>query len=332
MRRLFSFFCAIFLLGACSEYIEIPLDSGVDTLIINARLESHNEYHYIYLSKKQGSKIIAPENAEVNITINGSSSTQLERDEQINAFLAYPFHYLFKPGDRVEIVAKSGELRAKVQVVFPKAVDTVKVEQASALEEGKSVKTQISFKDDSLQSDYYRLTCTNYYRVRGTKVKSGESEEFDYIGYPSFSTSSVLINGPLSDNDTMLGGLFNTLNPDNDTKVFDDELVSGQDVSIDMQVKLKENYNSVGYKSVDLTDRRIDIHLQHLSPEAYHYLRVINAGSNLSFAATILAEPTVLPSNVEGGKGFVMALTSTSDSIVLPDVYDIPIEQIPYTQ
>lgn len=321
MRKFFILLIiSVLSLSSCMNTLEIPFDAGEDMLILNARFESHKTTHIVYLSYKKNGNIIVPDsNSKVYLKVNGGKEEEIPFSDKYGDYgLKYSFEYQFKEGDTIELRAEGNGKKVNAKATFLPAVERVEVSQDDN-------STYLSFEDNRTSEDFYRFQVDYTYRVTVTDKITGEVKKYDNR-YDSY----VICNDPLISDmpkeSGLLADLISEIFASNINFIFNDYQLTTSKVNIAFDVMNSENIPGVvdlTNKQVDITERSINVYLQHLSIDDYFYFKSLNAGDSFGFAGNILVEPTIVRTNVEGGSGYVSAITSTKGSLSLPSSFDI---------
>lgn len=326
MRQYIILLFGFLLLASCTNHIETNITPSEDCLILNACLESQNKVHKVFLSYKKGGQIEAvADYAKMYASVNGAAKVELTRLANDKISSAFELEHTFQPGDKLALYAECGSMAAMSQVEFPAALGT---ETELTYEDLTSnfnpyFRIKFSFYDDAATTDYYKFSVKNSYALVGTNLATSQTIRKDYSRFCiCYSSNALISTGNLPTHDFM-EEIMRTFVPSNSNMVFNDDGISGQKVVLDADAIPLENVEfdeDLKDMRVDMVDRSIDVHIQHISQDTYRYFRSLDAGESFGFAGNILVEPTIIPSNVSGGSGFVAAITSTTRKITFPDI------------
>ena len=305
--------CAAF---GCTSTVYVDLEDKGEQIVLNAQMSTFNSHHGVYVSLISRKGIFAPEaeRTEVTYSINGGAPVQMTRDDHWTRYYnyyvlygstqkseeaRYCFDAALHPGDRITIRSKVGDKTASASVTAPAApevasIDTATVSVFNRIYNEMEDKLQIKLllRDPSLSADFYRLYASADTEVDGRCFR--EERELDISSEPVLSPET-------STEDNVFADLFSS---GNSWGLFTDVSLDGQAYTLkvyaDEYVTEDEMYLSwdgpSDYASVDA-----NIHLEAISFEQYHYLKAEDQGAEGSF----FSEPVSMPSNVEGGIGFV---------------------------
>ena len=235
----------------------------------------------------------------------------------------------FHPGDhiRLEATAEEGKYRVSSEVVFPKPVQNIQVDTCiTKIFQWNSMrsyrKIQVTLHDLPNEKNYYRLDIQNNYRVHasyplpslnedgsqvtdedGTPLYWYKDTVFNYIDYELINREDVILtDGHISHSDQDEDNeLFPSIS--NKYNIFTDNQFSNSSATLKVYTALELGYLS-GYNSVYSTLLSLTVRLLSLSKEEYLYLKGLNCMDDGDYDTTLM-EPVSLPSNVQGGLGFV---------------------------
>ena len=333
------------LAAACtsSEYLDV--DNLDPVLVINAQMTESEDVHTIYLSTSTRSRVSPVPDASVTVTINSGSpvvATWEAPEDGQEEFSSS--HYIFtnklNPGDVVEVKATSGTLTAKATVSVPAEPNLISAEINHDVKHANATdsvfgdgsyehywpyaepnpydgnawhEVKIKLADNPGSDDYFRIRVyleTTLVTDEGTETNSG---------YLSLDTSS---EPALSTANSSDGGLLDAIVEDtNSYCVFNDNLFKDKEYTLKLyfqeyQVMYSRKYHDMegGYYDEEtylwveppLPDgwtykTNILVRLYSISHDQYIYLKALD----LSDLGMLFSEPVSIPSNVDGGMGFV---------------------------
>lgn len=317
MRKIILLIVSVLALTCCTSEFQVPLYTSEDSLILNSQLETQNTSHKIFLSSKwQGRVDASSPISKVSISVNGGPKMVLSSESMERSYRIFEFDYNFSPSDVVEIEAEDGAKTTSAKVQFPKAVGDIGVAQLD-----DQSQLCVSFTDDPSQTNYYRLIARNSYTVVYTHNETGEEGTVEGSNQAAIYTDDPLITGVSSESGGMLGDLMSEIMANNQFNIFSDNSLTSSDISITFEVLQLESHNVPENTTIQRAiNRKLNVYIQNLNPEDYRYFSSLNAGDNFGFAGNILVEPTIVPSNVKGGSGYVCAITASKNSIPLADL------------
>ena len=347
MKKSIYLFLLSFLAVSCYEEVVIPVGDDEPVGVMNAQLNTLDKVHVIELSVSQKNDVQALPGADVRVFVNGTLATVADEIIPLNEDITYydgysshrgprvteyTFEWDFRPGDVVRIEARKGEMVLSSTVTAPAAVpissvDTSTVKMTYMGETSTYLQMKTVFNDDPSVS---------FYRVYGRKVE--DLTCLDESGEPAPGLTSVnesvlwletgfdpiISEGAGKTGGTDLGGL---LKSENSYHCFADIPFSGEECTIRPLTDfypLSEHYYSYNYSPTESgveweefksmsqkVRRRAAIQLRSLDFAQYHYIKALENLETFGTEMNFLVEPTTLPSNVEGGLGFVGLETVT---------------------
>ena len=347
MKKSIYLFLLSFLAVSCYEEVVIPVGDDEPVGVMNAQLNTLEKVHVIELSVSQKNDVQALPGADVRVFVNGTPATVADEIIPLNEDVTYydgysshrgprvteyAFEWDFRPGDVVRIEARKGEMVLSSTVTVPAAVpissvDTSTVKMTYMGETSTYLQMKTVFNDDSSVS---------FYRVYGREVE--DLTYLDESGEPAPGLTSVnesvlwletgfdpiISEGAGKTGGTDLGGL---LKSENSYHCFADTPFSGEECTIrplthfyPLSEVFYSSYYSPTESGVEWEElksmsqkvhRRAAIQLRSLDFAQYHYIKALENLETFGTDMNFLVEPTTLPSNVEGGLGFVGLETVT---------------------
>lgn len=347
MKKSIYLFLLSFLAVSCYEEVVIPVGDDEPVGVMNAQLNTLEKVHVIELSVSQKNDVQALPGADVRVFVNGTLATVADEIIPLNEDITYydgysshrgprvteyTFEWDFRPGDVVRIEARKGEMVLSSTVTAPAAVpissvDTSTVKMTYMGETSTYLQMKTVFNDDSSVS---------FYRVYGREVE--DLTYLDESGEPAPGLTSVnesvlwletgfdpiISEGAGKTGGTDLGGL---LKSENSYHCFADTPFSGEECTIrplthfyPLSEVFYSSYYSPTESGVEWEEfksmsqkvrRRAAIQLRSLDFAQYHYIKALENLETFGTDMNFLVEPTTLPSNVEGGLGFVGMETVT---------------------
>ena len=322
-----------FLAVSCHEEVVLPVGDDEPVGVMNAQLNTLEPVHAVFLSISQKNRVRALPGAQVRVFINGVQAAVAE--ETPAAYegdweTAYTFESAFKPGDEIRIEARSGEISLSSTVTVSEPVTISSLDTSTV---------RMSYMGDAstylqLKTVFQDLPGTSFYRVDGRMV-----DDFIYLdeegnpvpGYSGTSESSlwletgfdpIISEGAGKTGGSDLGAL---LAAENSYHCFSDTPFSGRECTIRPLVfsdgfRLPEGFHYGIYVPDWMGDeidweilrsmkrkvsRRVTLQLRSLDFPEYHYFKSLEILETFGTDMSFLVEPTTLPTNVEGGLGFV---------------------------
>lgn len=349
-KTLIHLLAMAFLAVSCHVEVVIPVGEDEPTGVMNAQLSTLNSSHSVYLSLSQRSSVRALPGAEVRIFVNGAHVATAEEVPPPYEWVretAYVFDAAIAPGDEVRIEARRGSINLSATVTAPPAVTISSVDTSTVTltymgDTSTYLQAKTSFQD---------LPGTSFYRVYGHL-----QDEFAYLdeeGNPIPGHSGTADSGlwmetgfdpVISEGGGKTGGvdLAALLDAENPYHCFSDQPFSDRECTIrplfySGGVFLPEVaygiYIPESMQEVDSWDelrklprrvhRRASVQVISLDFAQYHYLKALENLELFGTEMSFLVEPTTLPSNVEGGLGFV-ALDTVSELLFYEDTRTYP--------
>lgn len=345
MKKSIFLFLLSFLAVSCYEEVIIPVGDDEPVGVMNAQLNTLESVHSIELSVSQKNDVQALTGADVRVFVNGTLATVADEIIPLNPDVTYYDGYSshrgprvteysfvmdFRPGDVVRIEAQKGEMVLSSTVTVPAAVpissvDTSTVNMTYMGNTSTYMQMKTVFNDDPSVS---------FYRVYGREVddvtyldESGEPEpgmtgSFERILWLETGFDPIISEGAGKTGGADLGAL---LKSENSYHCFADTPFSGEECTIRPLAHfypLGEHYNSypttekqVEWEKIKSMSRQVRrravIQLRSLDFAQYHYIKALENLETFGTDMNFLVEPTTLPSNVEGGLGFVGLETVT---------------------
>ena len=338
MRKIIPILMLSFLAAGCYEEILIPTEDKDPVLVMNAQMNNLEETHVVNLSVSLLSKVEPLPGATVKVYVNGAfvaEAVEVAEEDPWNR-TKYAFEAEFHPGDEVRIEAVKGGFSATATANVPPAaaigsIDTSSVRMTYMGDTEDYVQLKVRFKD---------LPGETWYGV--DHCMSDVWEYLDETGNPSpeytaVSTSlggletgfdPVVSEGSGKTSGSDLGAL---LSVENYYNCFVDTPIADQECTLRVMlyqwsfylpafrygIYVPEWMNNNPDAWSTLTKMPVRIHrtcrfrLRTLDFTQYHYLKALNNLETFGTEVNFLVEPTTLPSNVEGGLGFVGIETIT---------------------
>ena len=326
MKKLIPILFCTFLAAGCYEEIIIPVEEKEPVLVMNAQMRTIDEDHTVYLSVSHLSKVDPLSGASVQIYVNGSlvKTAMEDTEEGIRKGVPYRFTYHFKPGDEVRVEARKEPFFATSTVRIPEkagvmSVDTssVRVSDMDAILDYIQVKAR--FKDLPGETwyavDHRMVDKWEFLDEEGNPVPE-YTFQYEYYGYIDTDYDPVICEGAGSAG----GDLASLLSAGNYYRCFSDEPIADQEYALRVMMSPSmfylEKYPYIPYLPEGATydtllkmrirvTRQYYFWLKTLDFSQYHYLKAMNNLETFGTDVSFLVEPTTLPSNVEGGLGFV---------------------------
>lgn len=338
MKKTIFLLILSFLAVSCYEEVVIPVGDEDPVGVMNAQLSTLESTHTVYLSVSRKSRVRALTGAEVRIFVNGAqvaTAQEIPADYEGQRETAYEFETEIRPGDEVRIEARQGTMSLSASVTAPPAVTVSSVDTSTVR------MTYMGDSSDYLQAKmvFQDLPGTSYYRVYGRSVDQFEYLDEEGNPIPGFSGTSesfllmetgfdpVISEGAGKTGGADLGAI---LSDGNSYSCFSDSPFAGGECTIrplldiysyrldhyyyglNVPESMKEEIDWDLLGSLPRKMHRIStVQLRSLDFPQYRYLKALENLDTFGTEMSFLVEPTTLPSNVEGGLGFVGLETVT---------------------
>lgn len=353
MRKCLSLFSALFLLVSCYEEVLIPVGEGEPVPVMNAQFNNLEPVHVVSLSLSRLSSLTPLEGAEVQVYVNGSWRADAVEEEPSYHAARYAFEASWEAGDEIQIVARKGSYSVSAVTTVPYPVEIEAVDTASAQmsvwgEMEDYVQMKVRFHD---------LPGPSWYGINARCSESCDYLDGEGLPIPGYSVADMDWAIPLetgfdpivSEGSTLSGGDWTSFFAvEDEYHVFSDVPFSGQDCSIrvladtwsfflpdkNYGIYYPEGMMDEDYGELSQYPRRVRrrciLCLRSLGLAQYHYLKALSNLEAFGTDVSFLIEPTTLPSNVEGGIGFVgVEMVSEIDVAVFEKEYS-PLDNLYY--
>lgn len=318
----------------CSTKEYILLNDDQVHLVMNAQLNSEDTDHLVYLSLASADQgITLVKGGSVKVSVNGGapvSAVEIPPEEGFpREANVYGFHQAFKPGDEVLFEGSDLTRNVSARVRVPDLPEVVSVDTLTVTRKGSdwfgdsyeqtSLQVKVKLRDRAGEQDYYRLSGYRVYDFpEGDRAvlldwASGEPAIDEYTGEyvlvgrtdPIYDEQRLwvdvseepLISGEQGEGDAnaMIAELFDM---ENDWCVFTDASFEGEEYTLRLYLN-QDSFGYYGYLGPCSVEDYLRVHA--ISFEQFHYLKAVSASNASSF----FSEPVSMPTNVEGGLGFV---------------------------
>lgn len=368
MKKIGWILAAAAVLAGCENTLEYDFGRNGVRLMASGLLLQQETLHTVSISLSDKGSARLAENAKVTCYVNGTKvaegrasasdlpgpgddgvygSGDVERDFRQ---LAVRFEADFAPGDEVylEFEANDGRYKAaSPRLTVPgrpsiEALDTTRVTETYMEHEAYYWRVRLTVRDRAGEDDWY---C-----VFGREMDRGvwsfadgrpDADTYaDFTLYMEDQDDPVMLDGNMPESDEM--GLFNLIG-DGSFAVFSDRMFRDRTAELKMTfwparpqhvyARMKHLlWADHGASIADVEEwrieRRLEMRFGSCSRDTYHYLRALRIVSSPDYMPEIM-EPVRIPSNVQGGIGFVGIITADAASFAIP-----PIDRDPniYTQ
>lgn len=338
MKKIIPILMLSFLAAGCYEEILIPTVDRDPVLVMNAQMNNLEDIHQVHISRSLLSKVEKFPGAAVKVYVNDAFVAQAVEMDLESAWnsTVYAFEAELHPGDEVRIEAVKDAFSATATAVVPPEakVDWIKVFNAQ--------KTHTDYATDyyQLKVHFKDLPGDTWY---GVDQRVGEVWEYmDEEGNipPGYIAHDDIMGGLETDYDPVISegaampteeGLLDFLYVRNYYNCFSDIPIADQECTLTVMVYAgyldvpEYRYGACipeiladeedAYEKLMKMPLRVTrdgyFRLRTMDFAQYHYLKALNNLETYGTEVSFLVEPTTLPSNVEGGLGFVGIETIT---------------------
>ena len=303
----------------------------------------------LYVNDKQveSPQAISPEEYYGNMQ-NQLDKGQYEALLKSMRFKIFRLTARLQPGDniRLEATAEGGKYHVSSQVTVPRPLQSLQVDTCTALiRQWGSMRAhrqyRITLEDLPNEKNYYRLEIVNNKDFRCVIYAPNEDENGDYIkdengDYIYTITKDTVVNyrytelinredviltdGHVTSSDDDENAMFPT-NIENKYSIFTDNRFTNSSATLKVYTPLyDDNYDilqSLNYTRCYLK-QNITVRVLSLPETYYRYLKALNCMDDEDYDEALM-EPISLPSNVEGGLGFVGISSEIQYTIDMPD-------------
>lgn len=348
MRKylIFSILLTALVSAACEKTIKYEYDLNDGKMTILGQLSTADTTHSIFLSMSYPDRIDSLPGATVECYVNGTRTPakavpagyREETDWMTGEtslvpnrfpYTEYKFEAIFKPGDKVRIEAKKGQMDAWAEMTVPQPCAFISVDTATVIKnsedfqgyEQEFIEFTIRLKDVIGEDSFFSM---NPSISRLITLSSERREAFEKttdgpysLDYSTFH-DLILEDGYSSG----LGDLFEDLMPVNYTGCFSDKMFKDSEATVKIYVpSYKLNYypGDLYYIASKIeVDNTIRLSVNSFDRDFYNYLRAINNMQCYGYEVSPIIEPTMLPSNVTGGMGIVGVASESGIDITFP--------------
>jgi len=310
------------------EVIKIGDDTPVP--VMNAQLHVGDTLHRVFLNYSKLDRVEPLSGAVVRVYVNDVLAATAEELEMEEFYYNAEYHFKadFKAGDRVRIDATHGTLHAWSEVTVPASPTLLSVKTEKVVtgteDHEYGYRYLVEVKDIPGEDSYYRISMKKdveiqtYYQDNPVPVVS--QSDFHKV-WVNNSEEPVLSDGwmrePESEEDIM--SLISTIfMVENQYNIFTDEQFR------DDTYTLKVRSDNLTYVAIDSAAERavctptVHLKLYSMSFLEYRYLISLCNFDTMGAEVNFISEPISLPSNVEGGIGFVSVDASAEYDIEMP--------------
>jgi hypothetical protein len=330
MRKTIFLSLLSFLAVSCHEEVILPVGDDRPVGVMNALLNTLDTTHTVLLSVARKSQMLPLERADVHVFVNGTLAATAEEMCGMVQYdpekeVGYSFNAAFQPGDEVRIEARKDDISMTATVTAPQpatllSADTVYVQVNYLGVTEWTIQVKTVFQD---------LPGASYYRVTGRILDEFEYQDMEKNPIPGYSGAvedtlwidsgfDPVISEGAGKTSADLGTL---LEKGHTYHCFSDLSFAGQECTIRFLIDpirigvfyperymtdtMSEDLSTLAYNYYRIVRRRAFVQLRTLDFSQYRYLKALEKLESYGKELSFLVEPAALPSNVEGGQGFV---------------------------
>lgn len=350
MKAIHLIIYSTLLLGvsACENEIPYTMGSGEPKLIMNALLDAGEPENYVYLNLSGVEGISHVEQAAVTLYVNGQLAETAEElpplkpigsldmvydpNAPLNNLPAIAKRKKFRittalhPGDdiRLEAVAEGGKYHVTAEVTVPQPVPPVRVDTSTTQLRDYNGwdpyrEYKVTMQDLPGGKNYYRLDIRRDISTYGLYDNQRDTVIHTRITDLINREDIVLTDGNPSSNEDEENDIFGTYIA-NKYNVFTDSRFSDGSCTLKVYTWLNESYMppNVYLYQVSRVSRVVTVRLLSISEAEYRYLKALNYLESDNYEDALM-EPVIIPSNVEGGLGFVGISSEARHVMEFPD-------------
>lgn len=335
-----------FLAVACTSELVLPVDGADEILVVNGSLCSSDSLHTVSIVSSSASKGIVspPSDVRLDLYVNGvlkSSATEPEVDREKTR--KYLLKCRFASGDHIRLTVESSLGLCEVEGIVPAAPEIVEARDGGYMEltynDYGSTYTRVfsrvmlTLNDPSGEKNAYRVHFVARARheliealPNGSGHAPGSIVTLDPKELPVFNMLEPSMRLP-----------WKSLNSVNFFNVCSDNSFDGERYTLNLCIKKDSGstrnllafsppsaaasyQNGVEVSELWCTHQWLDVKLEAIPYDTWRYLMAVEYDSN-GPVFPIVYEPTLFPSNVKGGLGYVNISSATVSTLELPDVW-----------
>lgn len=310
-KSIFIFPVLALLAGACTNDLEISFDQEPELLVMNAMLRTDESFHSVLLSLSRADKVIALKSAQVDCYVNGelvASGKGNSDDYPEYTTASYYIEAEFHPGDEIRLEARKDALHASATVTVPQpativAVDTVHLARSPYFAHDKNpaaLGCRLHLQDFPGQPSWFRLEAVFHEVFYQYDYPYSSQKRIDF----GFEQDPILLDGhQAQQGGNSFSKLFESMNTRNIFLTFRDTAFADGIGEPEIHIPYSELDDLYSFNPDVPREKDIQFYLYTISQEEYDYLAQVAKSRSTDMG--VLAEPTHIPSNVEGGLGFV---------------------------
>lgn len=327
----------LFLAAACTNTIPYDFGQVEPQLMVVGWLDQASSEQTLRISLSEGGLVVPVEDARVVCAVNGTEVADVSG--KAAEHLSFPLS--LRPGDLVQLSFEANQggykaTSALLTVPEPVAisrVDTARVTIRYTDWSERYLQVHADIPDRKGEDNWYSISLREI--TEGTySFRDGGPDLVVTVDSPRYimeMDDPILLDGNGASSNELLDYTGN-----GEFACFSDRQFRDATAHIRMNAFSSWNNEGVDFESLgrelvkvygpgldsrepdSCTARHwLEVRLSHCSQEAYDYLRALRTLSSRSYRPEIV-EPVVIPSNIEGGVGFVSIVHTASARVELP--------------
>ena len=307
--------CMILLLvlfQSCENEISYNGGNVAPKLTMNAFIYTDSLKNKLYLSMTGETTIQSVSNSVVEVRVQGELKETLNAiREEGTQLRTVEITTRFQPGDvvRIDAYTTDGEHHAWIEETVPHPVDIEQVDTSKVAVvpkpyylTNKSLRVKVRFKDRPNEKNYYRIVLEQRHHVRGQSTGVAMSADLNEYGYWPWD-DIALTDGRPATSEELDADIFERVT--NYYGVFDDSWFKDNEYTLNVQIPTGNRYYppSLGF-SPQYLDLDLAVRLLSITEAEFYYLTTMNMIDS-DILEDYISDPVKIPSNVQGGNGFV---------------------------
>ena len=316
MRRYLFIILTLVFTSSCIRDVSYEPEMVEDRVILNAQICAEDAEHTVYVGVSKSNTVTSLHGAEIRCIVNGVFSAMASEDERGWSKMQTPYTFKanLKPGDKVRLEMISDYGSAWCETVVPESGGRIRNVEVTDSKDDLNLSIQVE--DTSPNRNYYMLRCVHRYERDVTIFFSGKDSEHRIKHFSERvslkHSDDPILDGAYLGSDKEAYDILGTGVP-NIYCIFSDRKFENAAAVVNVSISKKEAFSTAldyeVYLENDIvkTTHWLDVSLCSISKEEYDYLSAISTLKVNDFDSSALMEDAVIPSNVNGGEGFVTA-------------------------
>lgn len=321
--KIYILSAALLLSGSCINKIDFSGENAEPAIVMNSFLDSGKEVQQVFLSISKQHYVEAPDMGRIKlkVSVNGTNIEDIniapDADKKEILYKEFLVKASIKPGDKIIMTAEQGELKAFSEAETPFPATITKADTArgvkSLQKNNKIMRFTANILDIKGQRNWYKIEL-----VRKTKVldKGGNTLVEETAPVSISCKEDPILGAESNDSEQFLGfPLFS------DYDVFSDKEFQDGEHELKFMADMRKLYRISSLEDLYSQDETLhvdlDIKLYSINQEAFKYLKNLGAVASGLYDMGLM-EPLMLSQNVQGGLGFVTAMSPAIWTISLP--------------